>query len=110
MKKGEIGTVTALIVIMVLIFFAAAYDLVSRKCNSNDDCGDEQYCGSDFKCHSFPTSVQRRGTGLVIPALIMGLSLIISTHIFTKKFSFYREKKESKKEQKDQHDFSDLQH
>jgi hypothetical protein len=58
----------------------------SRECNKNTDCGGSNYCGSDFKCHSFPvienTVVKSDWT---TPAAILGLAIVLAALILRKK-------------------------
>ncbi len=49
----------------------------TRECNLNTDCSELTYCGSDFKCHEYPSQVIYK-TDYTIPALILGVGLVIS--------------------------------
>jgi len=80
-KKGDASLVIIIIFLVIgIIWFLTA--LNSRECNSNKDCTDEQYCGSDFACHQIPiierTIVKRSLTLpiLIICATIVALAII----------------------------------
>ena len=64
-----------LIVLLALIsaILIAAY--LSRECNTNLDCVEDEYCAFNHKCISYPS---RNVTVDLLPAaFIIGLSLII---------------------------------
>ena len=57
-----------------------------KECKLNSDCQNNNYCGSDFKCHSFPvienTIVKNDWTK---PAAIVGLAIVLAAMILRKK-------------------------
>lgn len=82
MKKAEVGTVLVVIVIAVLIFFGYLYNVATRQCSNNDECGEGKYCGSDFSCHEFPNAVYSSPPSLVLPSIVIGVAFIIAAIIF----------------------------
>jgi len=58
----------------------------AKECKVDSDCGTNRYCGSDFKCHSFPaienTIVK---TDWTTPSIIIGLSIVLAALILRKK-------------------------
>ncbi|MEA2036363.1 MAG: hypothetical protein U9O94_02560 [Nanoarchaeota archaeon] len=82
-RKGDIGVGVILLVLIVLIFLSVWGASSSVECNSNKDCGDESYCGSDFACHNMPViekEVVKRS--YTLPVLIVCLTAIIIAVIF----------------------------
>jgi len=57
---------------------------VQKECKVNSDCASESYCGSDFKCHPFPR-IEVVKYDFAIPALILGLCIILAAMIVKKK-------------------------
>ena len=57
-----------------------------KECNFNSDCQSGNYCGSDFKCHSFPvienTIVKN---DWATPAAILGLAVVFAAFILRRK-------------------------
>jgi hypothetical protein len=70
-----VAGILGILILAAIIFIAIA----SRECNDNDDCPANNYCGSDFECHEFPTAGK---TSYVLETIIIGISLIIATYIF----------------------------
>lgn len=61
------------------------YHDASKECTQNTDCGSTSYCGSDFQCHAHPTiETTIENTDYTTPALILGISMIIATFIWTR--------------------------
>lgn len=74
---GFVAIVLALVVLaFILITFA------QRECNSNRDCSDNAYCGSDHECHEYPNQIVVKETNYVNAALILGIFLIVAAYIF----------------------------
>ena len=77
--------------IIVIIAFSIAGTIMKlaegkKECSLNSDCPANNYCGSDFKCHLFPTIentiVKNDWT---MPAAIIGLAIVIAAMILRKK-------------------------
>lgn len=58
----------------------------NKECAKNTDCAQSQYCGSDFKCHEYPsvmiTNVESDWTR---PATILGLSIVLGALILRRR-------------------------
>lgn len=82
----------AFVMIVIIAFSiggaAAALQLMEgqKECETNDDCTSDNYCGSDFKCHEYPsiekTIVKKDYT---TAAGIIGLCIIIVALILRKR-------------------------
>ena len=85
-KKGAATMILSVLLIVFLIVFLIgwAINTVGRECNSNGDCRENSYCGSDFSCHEFPKIIEE-SNNLVWPAAILGIAIIISAFIFRRK-------------------------
>ncbi len=81
-KKGS--TALALIAIILAIIILAVYlvGIAQRDCNSNKDCPENAYCGTDYECHDFPQQILVKEANYVPAALIFGINLIIATYIY----------------------------
>jgi len=57
-----------------------------KECKVNSDCDADSYCGSDFKCHSYP-NIERTivPTDWKTPAAIVGLAIVLAALILRKK-------------------------
>lgn len=78
-----------MIIVVVALSIAGAMTFLKiaegqRECNVNTDCASESYCGSDFKCHVYP-KIEVVKYDLAIPALIVGLCIIVAAMIVKKK-------------------------
>ncbi len=82
----------AFVVIAIVAFSIAGAATVSKvlegrhECKYNSDCSSTSYCGSDFKCHTFPqienTIVNNDWT---TPAAIVGLAIVLAAMILRRK-------------------------
>ena len=84
-KKADGGLTAIVIIIIIIVFLGWLVNLGGRECNSNKDCREDSYCGSDFNCHEIPviertTTVTKRSP--TAPMLIISLTLIILAIIF----------------------------
>lgn len=82
-KKGEVVSIIILI-LLVIIIVGYGIKISGRECSSNVDCKENQYCGSDFKCHNFKIIKVYR-YDLIIPAIIVAKGFIIGAWIIRKK-------------------------
>ncbi len=82
----------AFIVIVIIAFSIAGSATIMKvmegrkECKLNSDCTENNYCGSDFKCHQFPvienTIVKSDWT---TPAAIIGLAIVVAAMIMRRK-------------------------
>lgn len=79
---------------MILVFsFSVAgataimkYTEGMHECNFNSDCSSTSYCGSDFRCHTYPVvSTTVVNNDYTTPAAILGLSLVIVAMVLRRK-------------------------
>jgi len=80
-KKADGGITAIIIIIIVLVFIGWLVNIGGRECRTNKDCGEEAYCGSDFACHQIPVIERSTGTSYTVPALIIGLAMIVTAVI-----------------------------
>lgn len=96
-KKADGGLTAIVIIIIAVVFIGWLVNLGSRECNSNKDCREDSYCGSDFACHKIPViekTVYRQS--LVLPILFICITIIIVALIW--KWEVIFRKKEEKTE------------
>lgn len=84
----------AFFVITIIAFSMAGAGAIFKaiegapECKTNTDCADTSYCGSDLKCHAYPsidqTIVKNDWT---TPALVLGLSIVLAAVILKRKAS-----------------------
>ncbi len=107
-KKGYAGLIAVIIIIILICLIWSLVVFNSRECNSNKDCDDESYCGSDFNCHKIPviekTVVKRSFTG---PTLIIAITLIILAVIFRWEKMFGKREPKTEKPQNNNADTSE---
>lgn len=83
----------AMFTIMILAFSIAGSSTIikfmqsTNECNVNDDCGQNSYCGSDFRCHEFPHSSTTivQAANWATPAAILGLSIVLGALILRRR-------------------------
>ena len=80
-KKADGGVTAIIIIIIVLVFIGWLVNIGGRECRTNKDCGEEAYCGSDFACHQIPVIERSTGASYTLPALIIGLAMIVTAVI-----------------------------
>ena len=79
-KKADGGITAIVIILVVIVFIGWLVNLGSRECNSNKDCEEDSYCGSDFNCHKIPviektSEVVKRS--YTAPVLIVCATIVI---------------------------------
>tara|TARA_Y100000310_G_scaffold17224_3_gene17108 strand:+ start:955 stop:1224 length:270 start_codon:yes stop_codon:yes gene_type:complete len=83
-KKGNTAVIGLAIVIIILVVWWVS--IASRDCNTNTDCEDGFYCGSDFACHEIPVIEKAiKSYDLTIASLILAIGLIVAATIYRKK-------------------------
>ncbi|MBS3123153.1 hypothetical protein J4437_00810 [Candidatus Woesearchaeota archaeon] len=84
-KRGSmlLPAVTIILALTVLGYFLVGLSL--RECNSNRDCSSNAYCGSDYECHVYPDEIMVKENNFLPAALVLGVSIIVSTFILKKK-------------------------
>ncbi|HZX44466.1 MAG TPA: hypothetical protein VFF28_02160 [Candidatus Nanoarchaeia archaeon] len=90
-KKADGGLTAIVIILIALVFLGWIINTGRRECDTNGDCDDAQYCGSDFACHDIPKTIVYKQS-LVLPLLFICLTIIALAVIwkweviFSKKF------------------------
>ena len=78
-KKGMALAVAIIVVIALLIILSKVVELAQRECGGDKDCNTESYCGSDFRCHEYPTITKNNflPAALVLGACIVAAAVIL---------------------------------
>lgn len=80
-QKANVGLIAVAIILALVILAIYLAGIATRDCNSNNDCSETSYCGSDFSCHEFPKEIVVEKNNWLWPALILGICLIIASYI-----------------------------
>ncbi len=80
-KKADGGITAIIIVVIILVFIGWLVAMGNRECNTDSDCGKGSYCGSDFACHEIPVIEKSASVSFTLPALILGIAMIITAVI-----------------------------
>jgi hypothetical protein len=81
-KKADGGLTAIVIILIIVVFLGWLVNVGGRECRTNKDCGEDNYCGSDFACHKFPVIEKEYKSGnYIVPALIIGIALIVTAVI-----------------------------
>ena len=78
-KKGISNLLLAMLIILGLLIVYLVI-ISNRECNRDSDCGEYQYCGSDFTCHDKEVVYIERNS-LLLPSLIIAIAMVITTLI-----------------------------
>lgn len=81
-KSGSavLGVVAIILALIILTIYLVG--LAQRDCNSNKDCPDSAYCGTDYECHEYPNQIVVEKNNLLWPAVILGVALIAAAYLF----------------------------
>jgi ABC-type antimicrobial peptide transport system permease subunit len=84
-KKGS-AAVAVLVVIVLVMAIYWILGLAGRECSRDTDCGSDRYCGSDFECHDYKIVYKSvNNYDLVIPAIIIGLAIVIGAYVLRRR-------------------------
>lgn len=74
----------AIVAVVLAVTILAIYiiGVATRECNSNNDCSETSYCGSDFTCHEYPSQIIVNDYKILWGALIFGICLIIAAYVY----------------------------
>ncbi len=79
-RKADAGLTAIVIILIALVFLGWLVKIGSRECNSNKDCEENSYCGSDFACHKIPV-IEKTTTvtkiSYTLPVLLICITAII---------------------------------
>ena len=77
-KKADGGITAIIVIVIIIVFLGWLINLGSRECNSNKDCSQDSYCGSDFSCHQHPViNTEVNKISITLPIILIGIILII---------------------------------
>ena len=82
-KKAN-GALIILVVVVIIIILYLIIDAATKECWKDTDCGQERYCGSDFKCHDMKIinkTIINNDYGLWKAAIIVAIAIIIAALI-----------------------------
>ena len=82
MNKKGVAPMVVIVLLCVILLTFYIMDIAQRECNANKDCSKNSYCGSDNTCHEYPKQIVVTEHNYLIPAIILGIALIISAYIF----------------------------
>lgn len=98
-KKAQLSTQVIIFISIVILAAIAGiagialllYDISTKECKSNSDCGEKEYCGVDRTCHILPVIQETSNVNIVqnnygIAGFILGISIIISSLIIKRKW------------------------
>lgn len=86
-KKGFLPILIVIVAIILIIIIAVQVTEERKECGgepmfgSGNVCLEDQYCGNDFKCHDYPESVEVGRPSYLIPAIVIGIAIVISAFI-----------------------------
>jgi len=83
------GLIWGAVVAILIVIFSGVGAMVlanvikaGRECNVNADCRETAYCGSDYKCHDFPTIQQTIvNKNYTTPAVILALAIVAAAFV-----------------------------
>ena len=81
-KKASIALVAVIVILALVILVIFLTNIASRECKNNRDCAENNYCGTDYECHEFPSQVVVKESNYVPTAIIIGVALIAAAYIF----------------------------
>ena len=86
-KKGFLPIVIVAVALILIIVIAIQVTEGRKECGGKpmigtvEECPETHFCGNDFKCHEFPDSVEVGRPSYLIPALVIGIAIVISAFI-----------------------------
>jgi hypothetical protein len=85
-KKGAATLILGIVLIIVIVGWLINF--TGRECSEDNDCPENNYCGSDFDCHKHPVIEKEIAkNNLLAPSIILGLAIVISAVILRYKKS-----------------------
>ena len=72
-----------LIVLIIISSTVFVFAYLSRECNNDLDCSPSEYCAFNHKC--IPKSTKEPAENLLPSAIILGISIIVSSFILRSK-------------------------
>ena len=81
-KKGSAALAIVAVILALLVFIIYLVNIAQRECESNRDCSDNAYCGTDYECHQFPEQIVVKESNFILASIIFGVFLVIAAYIF----------------------------
>ena len=81
-KKGSFALAAVAIILALVVLGVFLVNIAMRDCNSNKDCSDNAYCGSDYECHEYPKQIVAKESNYLSAAIVVGVSLILAAYVF----------------------------
>ncbi len=81
-KKGSAALAIVAVILALLILTIYLVNIAQRECESNRDCSDNAYCGTDYECHQFPEQIVVKESNYIPATLIFGIFLVVAAYIF----------------------------
>jgi hypothetical protein len=85
MNKKASFTIIILVIVIVIFSGVIFYELVTRDCNSNEECAEDSYCSHNYECVQYPPEVLVTKQNFVLPAIILSVAIIVAAFILKKK-------------------------
>ena len=93
-KKAQINMFIILVILSTIVGVVITgiwlYDISTKECKSNEECGEGKYCGGDHACHIIPVIQESSRASIIqnnygIAGFILAVSIIISSLIIKQK-------------------------
>ena len=81
-KKGSAALAIVAVILALLVLTIYLVNIAQRECESNRDCSDNAYCGTDYECHQFPEQIVVKESNFILASIIFGVFLVIAAYIF----------------------------
>ncbi len=89
--KGSVGIIIIAVALALVVLGSFLINLAGRDCNSNKDCPQSAYCGSDYECHEYPKSIVVEKNSFVPASIIISLGLVLTAFVHkTGRFPFQK--------------------
>jgi len=89
--KANVGILIIAVVLALVVLGSFLINLATRDCNSNKDCPQSAYCGSDYTCHEYPKNIVVEKNSFVPASLIISVGLVLTAFVHkTGRFPFQR--------------------
>jgi len=89
--KGSGAIIVIAVVLALVVLGSFLIHLATRDCNSNKDCPQSAYCGSDYTCHEYPKSIVVEKNSFIPASIIISLGLVLTAFVHkTGRFPFQK--------------------
>lgn len=84
-KQGSAALAAVAVILALVILGVFLVNIALRDCNSNRDCPENAYCGSDHECHEYPEKIIVTENNFVPAALILGGAGVLTAFLLRRK-------------------------